>query len=77
MSQVGVEKAVVALSTSRGHVEFDPTILGPRDVVQIVKVPTFIVVLTLEKAFQIKIMLRFKFCGWQRQRIALCFIVFF
>lgn len=41
MSQVGVEKAVVALSTSRGHVEFDPTILGPRDVVQIVKVPNY------------------------------------
>ncbi len=38
LSQVGVEKAVVALSTSRGNVEFDPTILGPRDVVQIVKV---------------------------------------
>ncbi len=34
----GIGKAVVALSTSRGCVEFDPTILGPRDVIQIVKV---------------------------------------
>ncbi len=34
----GIGKAVVALSTSRGRVEFDPTILGPRDVIQIVKV---------------------------------------
>ncbi len=34
----GIEKAVVALSTSRSHVEFDSTILGPRDVIQIVKV---------------------------------------
>ncbi|XP_064383927.1 copper-transporting ATPase 1-like isoform X2 [Halichondria panicea] len=33
----GIEKAVVALSTSRSHVEFDSTILGPRDVIQIVK----------------------------------------
>ena len=35
---VGVEKAVVALATNRGHVEFDPSILGPRDIMQIVKV---------------------------------------
>ncbi len=34
----GIGKAVVALSTNRGRIEFDPTILGPRDVIQIVKV---------------------------------------
>ncbi|XP_064404796.1 copper-transporting ATPase 1-like isoform X4 [Halichondria panicea] len=33
----GIGKAVVALSTNRGRIEFDPTILGPRDVIQIVK----------------------------------------
>ena len=38
MSKTGVEKAVVALSTSKGHVEFDHTILGPRDVIEIIEV---------------------------------------
>ena len=38
LSNKGVEKAVVALATSRGHVEFDPTILGPRDVIKIIEV---------------------------------------
>ena len=33
-----MEKAVVALSTSKGHVEFDHTILGPRDVIEIIEV---------------------------------------
>ncbi len=51
LSQVGVEKAVVALSTSRGHVEFDPTILGPRDVVQIVKVCTVLFIAALNVLF--------------------------
>ena len=38
LSNKGVEKAVVALATSRGHVEFDPTVLGPRDVIKIIEV---------------------------------------
>jgi len=37
MSKTGVEKAVVALATNKGHVEFDPTILGPRDVIEIIE----------------------------------------
>ena len=37
-SNKGVEKAVVALATSRGHVEFDPTVLGPRDVIKMIEV---------------------------------------
>lgn len=38
LSNKGVEKAVVALATSRGHVEFDPTVLGPRDVIKMIEV---------------------------------------
>ena len=38
LSSNGVEKAVVALATSRGHVEFDPTVLGPRDIIKIIEV---------------------------------------
>ena len=38
LSNKGVEKAVVALTTSRGHVEFDPTALGPRDVIKMIEV---------------------------------------
>ena len=38
LSNNGVEKAVVALATSRGHVEFDPTVLGPRDIIKIIEV---------------------------------------
>lgn len=38
LEKEGIEKAVVALSTCRGHIEFDPSILGVRDIVQIVKV---------------------------------------
>lgn len=34
----GVEMAVVTLATNRGHVEFDPAILGARDIIRIVKV---------------------------------------
>ena len=34
----GVEKAVVALATSKGRVEFDPAILGARDIIQIIEV---------------------------------------
>lgn len=38
LSKPGVEKAVVTLTTNRGHVEFDPALLGPRDITKIVKV---------------------------------------
>ena len=38
LNNKGVEKAVVALATSRGHVEFDPTVLGPRDVIKMIEV---------------------------------------
>ena len=34
----GVEKAVVALATSLGHVEFDPTVIGPRDIIRVIEV---------------------------------------
>ncbi len=37
-SKTGVEKAVVTLATNSGHVEFDPAILGPRDIIRIVEV---------------------------------------
>ncbi len=48
-SKTGVEKAVVTLTTNSGHVEFDPTILGPRDIIRIVEVRRlyFVVVLFL------------------------------
>ncbi len=38
LSSKGVEKAVVALTTSRATVEFDPAILGPRDIIKIIEV---------------------------------------
>ena len=38
MGTEGVQKAVVALATSKGHVEFDPKFIGPRDVINIVEV---------------------------------------
>ena len=38
ISTAGVEKAVVTLATNRGHVEFDPTVLGARDIIRIVEV---------------------------------------
>ena len=38
LSTTGVEKAVIALATSKGHIEFDPTILGPRDVIEVIEV---------------------------------------
>ena len=34
----GVEKAMVALTTSKCHVEFDPIMLGPRDIIKIIEV---------------------------------------
>ena len=37
-STAGVEMAVVTLATNRGHVEFDPAILGARDIIRIVEV---------------------------------------
>ena len=36
----GVTKAVVALSTNTAHIEFDPNVLGPRDVIKIIEVLT-------------------------------------
>ena len=36
----GVTKAVVALSNNTAHVEFDPNVLGPRDVIKIIEVLT-------------------------------------
>lgn len=34
----GVTKAVVALSNNTAHVEFDPNVLGPRDIIKIIEV---------------------------------------
>ncbi len=34
----GVTKAVVALSTNKGRVEFDPAVLGPRDIIKVIEV---------------------------------------
>ena len=34
----GVTKAVVALSTNTAHIEFDPNVLGPRDIIKIIEV---------------------------------------
>ena len=34
----GVEKARVALTTNRAHVEFDPSFTGPRDIIGIIEV---------------------------------------
>ncbi|XP_019862991.1 PREDICTED: copper-transporting ATPase 1-like [Amphimedon queenslandica] len=33
----GIEKARVALTTNRAHVEFDPAFIGPRDIIDIIK----------------------------------------
>lgn len=38
----GVTKAVVALSTNKGRIEFDPTKLGPRDIIQVIEVHTIL-----------------------------------
>ena len=38
MGVAGVDKAVVSLTTSQGHVEFDPVFLGPRDIIKIIEV---------------------------------------
>ena len=37
-SSGGVQKAVVALATGKGYIEFDPAVLGPRDIIHIVRV---------------------------------------
>ena len=34
----GVNKATVALTTSKGHIEFDPAIIGPRDIIELIEV---------------------------------------
>eukprot|EP00731_Ephydatia_muelleri_P035611 Em0141g2a len=36
-SSGGVQKAVVALATGKGYIEFDPEVLGPRDIIHIVR----------------------------------------
>lgn len=38
MSADGVEKALVALTTNRAHVEYDPGMIGPRDIIDIIEV---------------------------------------
>ena len=42
LSTGGVEKATVALTTNKCHVEFDPTVLGPRDIIEIIEVTLII-----------------------------------
>lgn len=42
MKTKGITHASVALATSKAHVKFDPEIIGPRDVVRIIEVKTFI-----------------------------------
>ena len=39
----GVEKAVVTLATNSGRVEFDPAVLGARDIIRIIEVREFLV----------------------------------
>ena len=34
----GIERAVVILATGRGRVDFDPSVIGPRDIIKLVKV---------------------------------------
>ena len=44
-STAGVEKAVVTLTTNRGYVEFDHSILGARDIIKIIKVVLLLLLL--------------------------------
>ncbi|XP_072170821.1 copper-transporting ATPase 1-like [Diadema setosum] len=37
VKQPGVKSAAVALATSRGHFEFDPSVTGPRDIIRAIK----------------------------------------
>ena len=34
----GIDKATVALTTSKCHVEFDPLVIGPRDIIGLIQV---------------------------------------
>ena len=34
----GIERAVVTLATGRGNINFDPSVIGPRDIIKIVEV---------------------------------------
>ena len=34
----GIERAVVTLATGRGHIDFDPSIIGPRDIINLIEV---------------------------------------
>ena len=38
LSTEGVEEALVALTTNKAHVEFDPAIIGPRDIISTIEV---------------------------------------
>lgn len=38
MSRKGVQKAVVALSTCKGYIEYDPSVIGPRDIIKTIQV---------------------------------------
>ena len=38
LKSVGITAASISLKTSLGHVEFDHTLLGPRDIITLVKV---------------------------------------
>ena len=49
----GVTKAVVALSTNKAHVEFNPNILGPRDIISTIEVCTGHCVLVHEISYDI------------------------
>eukprot|EP00731_Ephydatia_muelleri_P033624 Em0034g6a len=37
MSHKGVQKAVVALSTCKGYIEYDPSVIGPRDIIKAIQ----------------------------------------
>lgn len=34
----GIFSASVALATSKAHIQFDPEIIGPRDIIKVIKV---------------------------------------
>ena len=34
----GIERAIITLATERGRIDFDPSVLGPRDIIKIVEV---------------------------------------
>jgi Cu+-exporting ATPase len=40
----GIERAVVTLATGRGRVDFDPSVIGPRDIIKLVEVYKYVIV---------------------------------